>query len=186
MRSRLITWLRRFRHRRGYGIHSPFAFTFVTDVVYNRGTYYAYASLRRHYAAHRREWHGLRLKDCLLLFRLANYQHPSVVRLVGFEPSHPVREFLKAASVNCCVGSTASQPDLVLADEAWASEAPALIGTLAEGAMLILTQVGGANRAAWQQLLAHPHAQIAFDLYDFGIVMNLPQLQRAHYVVNYF
>lgn len=186
MRSRLITWLRRFRHRRGYGIHSPFAFNFVTDVVYNRGTYYAYASLRSHYAAHRGEWHGLRLKDCLLLFRLANYQHPTEVRLVGYAPSHPVTAFLKAGSVNCSFSATTPRPNLVLDDEKWPTNAFGLISTLPEGAMLILTQVGGANQAAWQQLLVHPNAQIAFDLYDFGIVMNLPQLQRAHYVVNYY
>ena len=38
-------WLKRFRHRRGYGVHSPFAFAFLTDVVYERNAYYAYHEL---------------------------------------------------------------------------------------------------------------------------------------------
>ena len=38
---RSLRWLRRFRKRRGYGIHSPAAFQFVTGVVYEKGEYYA-------------------------------------------------------------------------------------------------------------------------------------------------
>ena len=37
--------LKRIRHRRGYGVHSPFAFNFLTYVVYERGEYYAYRDL---------------------------------------------------------------------------------------------------------------------------------------------
>ena len=29
-----LIWLARFRHRKGYGVHSPFAFRFITDVIY--------------------------------------------------------------------------------------------------------------------------------------------------------
>lgn len=46
---RPLRWLLRFRHRRGYGIHSPFAFSFVTGVVYEQGTYYAYPELKAMY-----------------------------------------------------------------------------------------------------------------------------------------
>ena len=73
---RTLRWLRRFRHRRGYGIHSPFAFGFVTGVVYEAGAYYAYAPLAQ-------KWRGklkgspLRPKDLRLLLRLANFQHPA-------------------------------------------------------------------------------------------------------------
>ena len=40
-----FVWLLRFRHRRGYGVHSPFAFNFITDVVYQRLPYYKYCEL---------------------------------------------------------------------------------------------------------------------------------------------
>ena len=29
-------WLKRFRHRKGYGVHSPFAFDFITRVIYGK------------------------------------------------------------------------------------------------------------------------------------------------------
>lgn len=44
--KRPFIWLSRFRHRCGYGVHSPFAFGLITDVVYERRPYYAYANLK--------------------------------------------------------------------------------------------------------------------------------------------
>ena len=29
-------WLKRFRHRKGYGVHSPFAFDFITRIIYGK------------------------------------------------------------------------------------------------------------------------------------------------------
>ena len=34
--KRYWIWLKRFRHRKGYGVHSPFAFDFITRVIYNK------------------------------------------------------------------------------------------------------------------------------------------------------
>ena len=34
--------LSRFRYRCGYGVHSPFAFSLITDVIYEKMPYYAY------------------------------------------------------------------------------------------------------------------------------------------------
>ena len=70
---RPFRWLKRFRNRCGYGIHSPFAFQFVTGVIYEKGEYYAYDALENLYRQESN--HELRLKDCKLLFRLANFAH---------------------------------------------------------------------------------------------------------------
>ena len=29
-------WLKRFRHRKGYGVHSPFAYDFITRIIYGK------------------------------------------------------------------------------------------------------------------------------------------------------
>ena len=34
--KRYWIWLKRFRHRKGYGVHSPFAFDFITRIIYNK------------------------------------------------------------------------------------------------------------------------------------------------------
>ena len=45
--KRPFIWLSRFRYRCGYGVHSPFAFSLITDVIYEKMPYYAYDSLEK-------------------------------------------------------------------------------------------------------------------------------------------
>lgn len=43
--KRPFIWLYRFRHRCGYGVHSPFAFNLITHVIYETTPYYKYREL---------------------------------------------------------------------------------------------------------------------------------------------
>ena len=43
--KRPFIWLLRFRHRCGYGVHSPFAFNLITQVIYENTPYYKYKDL---------------------------------------------------------------------------------------------------------------------------------------------
>ena len=68
-----LIWLARFRHRKGYGVHSPFAFRFITDVIYESHPYYGYALLDRGLPLSMR----LRVRRGLhLLLRIANHLQP--------------------------------------------------------------------------------------------------------------
>ena len=80
---RILRWFRRFRQRRGYGVHSPFAFEWLTDVVYNQqAQYYAYAPLSQRH----KQWSGvLSIKDARLLFRIANHCRAKHILMVGQE-----------------------------------------------------------------------------------------------------
>ena len=40
--KRPFIWIYRFRHRCGYGVHSPFAFNLITHVIYENTPYYKY------------------------------------------------------------------------------------------------------------------------------------------------
>ena len=164
---RCATWIKRFRHRRGYGIHSPFAFNFVTGVVYETGTYYAYQALRQRYDLTPCK-HGLRWKDAKFLFRLANFQRPTTAFLQGFGSDGLVQTLLNAGS--------------------WTLETARLhLLALPPGGMLVMQGVGhGIQQSNWKELLSMSQAQITFNLYDWGIIMYQPELQRAHYLINYF
>lgn len=91
---RILRWFRRFRQRRGYGVHSPFAFEWITDVVYNQqAQYYAYAPLSQQH----KQWSGvLSIKDARLLFRMANHCRAKLILMVG-QGLERERNYLQAA-----------------------------------------------------------------------------------------
>jgi hypothetical protein len=133
---RILRWFCRFRQRRGYGVHSPFAFEWITDVVYlQKAQYYAYAPLAEQHEA----WQGvLSVKDARLLFRIANHQRAQRMLVVGqgiereihylqaARPSAQIVHLPDASSVEKALSSETSpeQPfDFVL----WlAAESPSL------------------------------------------------------------
>lgn len=79
--KRPFIWIARFRHRCGYGVHSPFAFSLITDVIYERRPYYAYRVLDEKYRVLSRKWEWA-MKDTKvnrLLFRLVNRFQPEII-----------------------------------------------------------------------------------------------------------
>ena len=81
----------RLRRSHGYGIHSPFAFRFVLDVLCERLPYYSYGyinDLRQAVVETVRTgfWRHPRVisaKNARMLFRITNYFNPSCVLQVG-------------------------------------------------------------------------------------------------------
>ena len=83
--KRPFIWLSRFRHRCGYGVHSPFAFSLITDVIYEKMPYYAYSSLKEEQKKMVRErgWTKGSQKVNRFLFRLVNRVQPNTIIEVG-------------------------------------------------------------------------------------------------------
>lgn len=183
--QRMFRWLRRIRHRCGYGIHSPFAFSFVCGVLYERGTYYAYARLDKSYR--RPTSRGLRRKDCRLLFRLANYVRPEVCSLCGELPSGSWFDYLSAGSLHTRYSPLLCRAGLIVGDDAWETHADELLEAVEPGGVLLLPGIdrSAERRRVWRELLTRPQSQVSFDLGDFGIIFYRVDLQREHYLINY-
>ena len=83
--KRPFIWLSRFRYRCGYGVHSPFAFSLITDVIYEKMPYYAYSSLKKEQKKMIRErgWTKGSQKVNRFLFRLVNKVQPATIIEVG-------------------------------------------------------------------------------------------------------
>lgn len=184
---RIMRWIRRVRHRCGYGIHSPFAFSFVKDVVYNPGVFYAYAPLENF--LHDNPCHSLRRKDVLMLFRLANYVRPATCRLVNIASDGIVAEAVRAGSRRTVLlpANVRSPSSLTIADN-WEGVAASLVCQLPpEGAVVLMgTDCTRERRRLWRETTSHKNARITFDLGDFGIIFNKVRLFPQKYVINYY
>ena len=75
--------LQRFRISRGFSVHSPFAFYFITKVLREQLPYYCFKTEITTRAQRR-------------LFRVVHYFHPATVCLVGACQPHVKRVILKA------------------------------------------------------------------------------------------
>lgn len=74
----LLHWPVMWWRRKGFGIHSPFAFSLITRTIAKRGEYYAYPALRR--------IAGRDFSRLSLLFRLICSFKPSTVRIISSDP----------------------------------------------------------------------------------------------------
>lgn len=88
--KRLFTSFNRYKRSKGFGVHSPFAFYFILNILRERLPYYAYANieLRRnmalnlsaHISRHRRV---ISIKNAKMLFRIACYFNPKTILQIG-------------------------------------------------------------------------------------------------------
>lgn len=78
-------YYKKSRYRKGYGVHSPFAFYLITRIFEEKYPYYAYAEIEELRArlkkAERRDC--LPVKEAQLLFRLLNYVQPYALAEFG-------------------------------------------------------------------------------------------------------
>ncbi len=198
---RTYIWLCRFRHRRGYGVHSPFAYNLIKGVFYEQGTYYAYKHLHELRNSNRlsiTKHHAERIDK--LLFRIANYAVPKTIWFYGKEDS-PTIEYLKAARPNACIRilpdkaacrqaiATCTVPDMLCLSS---SESPKELLDLMEKkapAHAVTTWCGIHRntriRYSWKQCIEKQNAGVTFDLYDIGVIFYNGNIQKQHYIVNF-
>ena len=168
-----LVWLRRFRHRCGYGVHSPFAFRFLTEVVYERSPYYAYAELD----ASLRWWQRWRIRRSLhLLFRMANRLQPS--QIVVDKESPLATRYMLAACRRATLGNNldATMPALCFLGQ----PDNAIATRLQPGSVLVMDHLR--QHREWFRSLP---ATVTFDLYDLGIAFFYPELNKQHYIVSF-
>lgn len=199
--SRRWRWLKRFRHRRGYGVHSPFAFQFLTYVVYEKGTYYAYDDLKKQHFCAAYLWNGHEVKCRKFLFRLANFVHPRQIQIYGRLTNAQIdyiaagcrsaqMQYMTQKKLTENLSDTGKQETLLtiigpdIPTEQWLTVAASLP---AGDSMCVIMGIHATRRAraTWRRLQQHPSVFVSFDLYDFGVLCYDTTKQRQHYIVNF-
>ena len=177
----------RFRHRRGYGIHSPFAFGLVTKVFYERGAYYAYAPLRkmRRQIAH----NTTELGDRLML-RLINAFQPNDCFIDG-EQTQLTAQYLRAGKPSCQFWpieslDAAEELDMLYLDmpdwEPWATKA---LTKMSNKGCIVVRGIHRNARMlkAWRRLTEQEVVRVSFDLYDYGVACFRQDLHKQDYII---
>lgn len=199
---RPFVWLSRFRHRCGYGVHSPFAFSLITDVVYEKRPYYAYALLEKE-AKKMRRMHGYdkgMLKVNRLLFRLVNRMQPAGIVEVGrssvaslyLQAAKPSADYLFATDlselfldadvpVSFLYLNDCLRPDLQ--EEAFRI----CVRRATPQSVFVVHGVGYSKemKALWHRMQADERVGITFDLYDVGLLFFDRSKIKQHYIVNF-
>lgn len=200
-------WLRRFRHRRGYGVHSPFAFDVVTNVIYEKTAYYAYAQIEkeeREAARHagRSAATALCTKKNRLVFRLVNRFQPSLILDIG--AASATTRYLQAGNKKArCITITdtptyetfKAEPvdfiyirpynDIALVKRVW--ERAMLEGMIGTRTVCVLDGIHytASMKTFWQECINDARVGISFDLYDLGILLFDKSKIKQHYIVNF-
>lgn len=203
-------WLSRFRQRKGYGVHSPFAYSFIRGVVLESSAYYSYADLAPLHPWWVR-WFRLYPMQCRrLLFRLANFAEPRTVELRTAD--EVAAKYIQAAVPRAEVrhkegdipgevlrkeGGLAAVPegspegreaaDFVLVGKERLEEAAAVAARMPERGMLVCEGIHESRRAKeiWRTIREAPHTGVTFDLYTYGVAFFNPKLHKQHYKVNF-
>ena len=166
-------WLRRFRKRRGYGVHSPFAYQFLQQVVFERLPFYAQKGLDK-----KLNWceKARKKKVCHLLFRLSNYVQPESLYMpqgAGME-----YEYLQAGCKRAQLQTALKHKGKTLC--LLKSPDEDVCKYLDEESVLVLD-----NLHRHKKWFATLPAIVTFDLYDIGIAFFNPKHNKQHYIINF-
>ena len=202
---RIWNWCRRFRHRCGYGVHSPSDFFLITSVIYEKLPYYAYDRLRA--SAGSKSLPHYREKVNRLLFRLVNYYRPSVLVEVGkgngnaFRYMQAARTSMEAISLEGKDWSeTSRQLERGLAetnriDFLHIAHTPyykevfeMLLPHLHEHSVVIIGDIytSKEREAWWKELTDDERVRLTFDLYDIGLMFFDKKRYKQNFIVNFF
>ena len=185
-------WVSRFRKRKGYGVHSPFAFSFIRSVVLETTPYYAYEELAALHPWWVRWFHLYPMECRQLLFRLANFAEPKQVALLTQD--EVTKKYVTAAVPKAKITPVASVApvapeiaDFVFVERSRLQEAEEIAAAMPEGGMLVCEGIHEDRTAleSWHRIQQAPHTGVTFDLYTYGVAFFNPALYKQHYKVNF-
>lgn len=202
---RIWNWCRRFRHRRGYGVHSPSDFFLITSVMYESLPYYAYDRLKM--SSSTKALPHYREKVNKLLFRLVNYFRPVSLIEVGEGNGDALRYMKEARTSMTSVGLDGLEKEDTLRrlkdtlekqekldflhigftpfyKEVFEEAFPYLHG---ESCVVVGDIYASPERELWwKQLTDDERVRISFDLYDVGLLLFEKKRFKQNYIVNFF
>lgn len=190
--KRPFIWLSRFRYRCGYGVHSPFAFSLITDVIYEKMPYYAYDLLKVEQKKRitTQGWEKGIPRINRLLFRLVNKVQPATIIEVGkpsaaslyLQSAKPSAGYLFASDLSELFLDADTPVDFLYLND---YRNPALLEEVfnicsrrtTSNSLFVVHGIcySKAMKNLWKQLQNDERVGITFDLYDAGLLFLIQQ-----------
>lgn len=201
--------IKRKLHAKGHDIHSPFAFRFITDVVYQKHAYYAFYDIENLLLEHQIE--SIERNFNRLSYRLVSFFKPEKVLEINSENgvnslyiTSPDKQIvcccIEHDKENIAVAKKLQQhhkgnirfiekPDLnekydavFIRLNAPAPDLEQLFALSSEDAFWVLKGIkSGKNKQFWRKIVNDDRARVTFDMKDVGIVV----LKKSYLKINY-
>ncbi len=180
--SRIIHAYIRWRHSRGFGVHSPYAYRLVKEVLHPSGvTYYGYAEIGDTFNG--KAFSSRLYREACMLLRLVNFLQPQRIFITpGAEGCHHTA--LRCADSRLRV---VTDPDMAEGSPLWLVKGE---GVTLEQLLRHLSTPGNAlgilnpSAAEYRALLAALPEGVAFRSPRSAIFIHRPQTARIEYAIN--
>ena len=178
------SYIYRIRHNRGYGVQSPSAFFFVTEVLKEKLPYYAYADIEK--IADKKGFFCKR--HAKELFRIANYFNPDNCIAVKSSTAAAIMALARPTATQYCLSAEQGEccHDLAKVIATAGHVGMLYIGECEEQATLLSTAlphtnknsviiVEGINRSKesrmmWNEVVKDLRTIVTYDMYSYGIL----------------
>ena len=192
--------IKRFRYRKGYGVHSPFAFRFITEVINESSPYYSYIEIENIKTGSGEKKNKLDCKVLKLVFRLVNQFQPRQFLEVGSEPSLEFPVTLAKRNIQYLYKETLfsikkEEPFLadfvfihhIVLEEDFETLKNSILNTIHSNSLLVISGVGYSKKmkTKWKDIQEDKRVGITFDLYDVGLVFFDLKMNKQHYIVKF-
>ena len=176
-----LEWLRRIGRRKGFGIQSPSAYQYVTDVLCQRLPYHLYADLQELFPKVK----SRQRKVYRLFFRLANDRQAEKT-FVSPLLSDGGREYILAGNRRTTISKQMKGCGFIVVS---ATEMDIhnwnfiLMDEVENDAVLAVTDIRR-GKDAWQAVKTCERVKMTFDCYDVGVALFGHTLHQQHYSLN--
>lgn len=159
-------WLR-WRHRHGFGIHSPWAYELITEALCSKSQFYAFEELEG-------------TESDRQLFRLFVWLKPK--RYIAAGGTESANAHMKAA-FNSYTDKGDIEVYYFATDRAWEIEKAFQGGWIDDHSCIIVEGIDGPNRQLWQALIAAKSPTSTFELHKRGIAFYDLARQKQNYLI---
>jgi hypothetical protein len=205
----MFDYLKRVRTAKGFGVHSPFAFNFITNVLFEKLPYYAYFDIPRYLSEKHIDAPISSIHQ--LSFRLVNFFRPKNVLIFGGEQDYALPLFVNAGSPEARIICLTDQEtkrkmseiceamefwhafrfeqmdamivDMQLLPKAYGISIENLLKISHNQTFWVIRHIDAdkESRRFWKEVQTDPRIALTFDMRQDGIVI----LNSSYYKLNY-